>query len=139
MSPQRINLIFWLRAASITALALALTVVATTVIVSWSLSGALEWALFAASLGGAVGSLQYRAALAVPTLSRHCGFVWLLSVGWATLFLLVALKAGEPYPADQATFLARLGAMLGLAAAMSLMCLFPLKWLQGVGSPRHAP
>lgn len=139
MSSQSINFRFWLRAATITAFALAVTVVATTVIVSWSLSGTLEWALFAASLGGAVGSLQYRTALAVPAVSRHCGFVWLLSVTWASVFLLAALKAGEPYPTDHWSFLAKMGAMLGLAAAMSLMCFFPLKWLQGGGSPRYAP
>jgi len=139
MSSQPINFISWVRAASITAMALALTVVATSVIVSWSLSGSLEWSLFAASLGGAVGSLGYRAALGVPATSRHCGLVWLLSVVWGAAFLLAASKAGEPYPTDQASLLIKLGAALGLAALMSLMCFFPLKWLQGAGTPRHAP
>lgn len=139
MIVQRIEISLWLRFAAITALVFAVSVVLVSVIILWSFSGVLEWALFAASLGGAVGSTQYRTALAVPALSRHCGIVWFLSATWGTAFLLAALKAGEPFPADHMSFLARLGAMSGLSAGMSLICFIPLKWLQTVGAPRAAP
>ena len=139
MSSQQFNLIFWLRAALKTALVLALVVFVTSVILTGSLSPTLEWPLFAAALGGPLGSLQYREALSVPAFSRHSWLIWLLSVAWATAFLLASLKAAEPYPTDQASLLFKLLAMGGMAVVLSLMCFIPLKWLQGAGRPRHAP
>ena len=139
MTSQPIHLLSWLRAALKSALAVSLAVFVTSVLFSGSLPHALEWSLFAASLGGAIGSLQYREALSIPAISRQSGLSWLGSVAWGAVFLLAALKAGEPYPTDQAPFLSKLLVVLGLAAVMSLMCFIPLRWLQGAQRPRHAP
>ena len=139
MSSRLTNFRLWLRTALVTGLALGAATFVTSAVLSKSISAGIEWGLFVAALGGALGSLQYRAALAIPALSRHSLVTWLLSTAWATPLLLAALKAGEPHAQSGAPFFFKLAAILGLAAVMSLMSFMPLRWLRGVEHRRDAP
>ena len=121
--------------------ALPITVAAfiVSLVLSRSIANAAEWSLFAASLGAPLGSIRYRTTLQIPSSSRASIWSWVLSAVWGATFLTLALKAGEPHAAEAWPLAFKFAAMLGLAAAMSLMCFIPLKWLTGAGHSGHAP
>jgi len=90
--------------------------------------------LMAMSFSGLIGSLQYRRDLTLSV--RESLVPWVLCVLWSAALLFWAFSVTDAAPAVVArTFFA-----IGLAAATSLICLVPLRWvISGFGASRYAP
>src|SRR5207342_784710 len=99
-------------------------------------AAAVEWSLFVASLGGALGSLDYRHTRSIPAITRPGIFCWLLSTVWGSLFLLAASVSSDTSAPIR---LPQLGGAIGLSALMSVIALMPLNWLRAAWRSRPAP
>lgn len=128
----------WLRYSSKATLTLAASVFVVALAISRDASSATAAALFGASVGGAMGSLEYRHRLIIPAASRLGSGLWLLSGAWGTPLLVAALYLGPTLSRPDSP-LATVATALALSAGMSLVSLVPLHWLQGHWGRKRAP
>jgi hypothetical protein len=121
----------WLKLTFSWAAAFVLIVVASALIVAQRLPP-LNIAPLAISFGPLIGTLQYRRDLALAVSESLTP--WLLSVGSMAALLFWSLSIKQP------TVGTRLALAVGLGLAISLICLFPLRWvISSFGASRYAP
>ena len=88
----------------------------------------------AISFGSLLGTWQYRRDLTLSV--RESLLPWVASAVWSAVFVFWSLSVKDPLPAIDS----RLELAIGLGFSISLLCLFPLRWIiQGFGASRFAP
>jgi hypothetical protein len=120
----------WLREAIRTTTILALPVFAMALVLERDLEAALAIALVGASVGGALGTLEYRLPRLIAAGSRRGLGLWACSVLWALPLLVAALHLG-PFRTQAPDGWGTLGLALAIAAGLTVVSLTPLPWLQG--------
>lgn len=128
----------WLKHAGRFTLILGASVFVVGLAIDRNFDSARQAALFGASLGAAMGSLQYRLEQLVPAWSGRAVGLWLLSSAWGSPLVLAAITIGTepdaPWTLPQNAALAA-----AISAGLSLVALLPLPWLQGQWGRKPAP
>jgi hypothetical protein len=129
----------WLRFTAINAVLFPAAIVAVTAIFYW---GEINWrslavySLVLIGIGGALGNLAFRAELGVPAFSRLGAASWFLTLTWCTAWNFAAFTLDSSHKMAH-TFSSQITFSLGLSFWISLMTLFPLRWLVSGRSDQH--
>ncbi len=129
----------WLRFTTTNAVIFPAAIVAVVAIFNW---GEINWrslavySLILIGIGGALGNLAFRAELGVPAFSRLGAASWLLTLTWCTAWNFAAF-AWDSYHKMAPTLTSQIAFSLGLSFWISLMALFPLKWLVSGRTNQH--
>ena len=118
---------------------LAVSVFVVALAISRDAGEAVETALVGASVGGAMGSLEYRRWRGIAAASRDGLRLWLLSAAWGTPLLAAAWWFGPSFGGHPGSWSGSIMAALAISAGMSLVSLVPLHWLHGRWGKGSAP
>lgn len=97
--------------------------------ISRDLAEAIGTALVGASVGGAMGTLDYRRWRGIAAASRDGLRLWLQSAAWGTPLLALAWRSTPPLAGDPPTWTWSILGAAVVSAGMSLVSLVPLHWL----------
>lgn len=128
----------WLKYAVKFTVVIGVSVFVVGLAIDRNLDAASQAALFGASLGAAMGSLQWRLDRLVPAASKRAAGCWLLSAVWGAPWVTAAISIGSA-PAAPWSLSQNAAVAAAISAGMSLVVLLPLPWLQGQWGRKPAP
>jgi len=131
---MKIDLLSWLRRSFVWSIALSLGTGVVAFLNSRSLPVAFEYALLLGALGGPLATLDYRQDHSIKVKSKKGVSVWILSVVWGGVLMLLASISSSSTPIVWTQPVAA----IGLSLVWSSVDLIPLRWL-GRQKPGHAP